>query len=138
MHYNDGEIMGNIGFGTDPFSSYPSVFHVDPYLPIENEPMGKLYSPDNFNGSDNKSSQYQYNPLTYKSSDKSYLDSWDSINEYFDNNPTKCTHKAPFEINKSLLILFVFIFIIIIMFTQHRQITNLQKMIEILLTNNKG
>lgn len=134
MYRNESEIMGNVSFGNDTY--YPEhdfynqsemitgLKHVDPYLPIENEPMGSDYSVTNFDSSDichyngkntgknndnkcgNNSSVkvYNYNPLTYKTNSRSYLDSWNSINynslnEYFDQK-NKNAKKPSKPINK--------------------------------------
>jgi hypothetical protein len=146
MFRHDAEIMGDVGFGLD---QYPSS-----YLPIENEPMGNSYSPSNFDSSVNETKIYPYNPLTYKTNSRSYLDSWDSINEYFkgkkpeksekpgqksvpiSNKEHCCGGVRVSEDNQFYVVLFMaFIFIIIIIFaySQNRRVDDLQKMIEILM-----
>jgi hypothetical protein len=76
-YVSDAEVMGGIGVGDDQFEgSYlddemtdHSVYNygapLNPYLPIQNEPMGRAYAPDNFNSSNPKTkSNYKYNPLS--------------------------------------------------------------------------
>jgi hypothetical protein len=76
-YFGDNEVMGGIGVGDDQYGDFYSydaytdlsVYGygqpLDPYLPIENEPMGNHYSPDNFNSSNPKvKSNYKYNPLS--------------------------------------------------------------------------
>lgn len=163
MSYRDAEIMGDVGFGLDQFPSSYSEFnpntlgcslkekiYVDPYIPIENEPMGSSYSKYNFDSSDNGTTNYPYNPLTYKTNSRSYLDSWNSINEYFNNKHKKKINQEhycekpnhvqknkillPFD-NTLIIIIFIFIIIIILAYMQHKQSDNLQKIIEILIKN---
>lgn len=90
----------------------------NPYLPIENEPMGAQYSPDNFNGYCNYS-RYKYNPLTYKTPSRSYFDTW---------MPFKNEHFTNFSSN-SYLVIFLFIILIIVAYFQNKQINNLQNTI---------
>lgn len=137
MYTSESEIMGNIGFGNDQ------------YTPIENEPMGADYSKFNFDLStpiDQISSGkiYNYNPLTYKTSDKTYMDSWDSINEYFASkkprenmvNFVKKSFDDPDTQYFIIIITFLFIIIIIFAYINNKQSQNLQKIIEILMKNN--
>jgi hypothetical protein len=80
-YVSDAEVMGGIGVGDDQFEgSYldnemtdHSVYNygapLNPYLPIQNEPMGRAYAPNNFNssnipGSPKVGSNYKYNPLS--------------------------------------------------------------------------
>ena len=67
----------------------------DDYLPIENEPMGNNYNPNNFESSVFKNNIYPYIPLSYKTSDNSYMDSWkplsssESLPEFFEPKEKK-------------------------------------------------
>ena len=178
MSYRDAEIMGNVGFGLDqypssycefsPFSLKESMTSeknnfIDPYIPIENEPMGPDYSASNFDSTDGNKI-YPYNPLTYKTNSRSYLDSWgplpdiknnDQINEYFtQKNREKEKDNVHKEKTKGkehccggnwnlsflddkfdLILLVVFIFIVLVAFAymQNKQTENLQKIIEMLV-----
>ena len=77
MSYRDVEIMGGIGVGGDSYSHY-----VDPYIPLENEPMGPNYAISNFDSSVNPIKAYPYNPLTYATNSRSYMDSWPVMTDY--------------------------------------------------------
>jgi hypothetical protein len=74
---SDAEIMGGIGFGNDEFpasyihhtdfsflSNGSNSMNRDPYIPIENEPMGRAYSEYNFNSSEPSITPYPYRPPT--------------------------------------------------------------------------
>ena len=76
-YFGDNEVMGGIAIGDDEYdNSYlsdgmmdMSVYHfgepLDPYSPIQNEPMGRDYNPNNFNSSNPAvKSNYRYNPLS--------------------------------------------------------------------------
>lgn len=79
-YFSDNEIMGGISVGNDQFDgSYMtdemtdhSVYNygrsLNPYSPIQNEPMGRDFSPNNFNGTSVRGgdihSNYRYNPLS--------------------------------------------------------------------------
>lgn len=134
-----------------------SIFNV-PYMPIENEPMGRDYHPYDY-----PKSQYNYIPLTYKTDSTSYMDSWNAVDEYFSNKipkkefmeiaPTtnktenkpenKTENNADKVIRRindnSFLLLVVFIFIIIILFAymHYKQTEHIQALIELLLKKEK-
>jgi hypothetical protein len=70
-----GEIAGGVGFGTDEYPSeyqYYNDFDIigngsttynrDPYIPIENEPIGYGYAAKNFESSLDSVSPYRYQP----------------------------------------------------------------------------
>ena len=76
-YFSDNEVMGGIGIGDDQFDgSYMSegltdhsIYNygkpLDPYSPIQNEPMGRDFNPNNFNSSNPRvRSNYKYNPLS--------------------------------------------------------------------------
>lgn len=135
---------------------------IDPYLPIENEPMGRAYDSANFDSIDGVKI-YPYNPLTYKTNSTSYMDSWipldnaDSVNEYFKNQKMNTRREGTFCNNQIkekqpklslpidqyvtphdqfyiiMFIVFIFIVVIIFAYMQNKQADNLQKIIEILI-----
>jgi hypothetical protein len=90
---SDGEIMGGLGFGDDEYPSsynYHTDFSLysngsgplnkDPYLPIENEKMGRDWASSEFGSSDPKSTnpyEYRdvYTPKDFMLRDDYYLDS---------------------------------------------------------------
>jgi|GEM_PF-6824914 len=147
MSYRNADIIGDVGFGRN--FSYddhePMVFEQDPdpYLPIENEPMGAYYSPTNFDSSMGQK-VYNYNPLTYKTNSTSYFDSWNPLEKFANKNPDPAPKyekflQNPWASDQFYIIMFVtFIFILIIIFAymQHKQSENLQKIIEILMKND--
>jgi hypothetical protein len=76
-YFGSADISGGVSFGNDYYDSirtdgeltdmsvYGGGAKLDPYLPIENEPMGRDYAPNNFNSSDpSVKSNYKYNPLS--------------------------------------------------------------------------
>lgn len=103
---SDYEIMGNIDIGYDQytpdmsdlsdnyssgsvgafFEGEPGYKYIqnkkctNPYLPIENEPMGRAYNPKNFEGYGCKN-VYNYTPLTNETNSRSYLDTWGPIHD---------------------------------------------------------
>lgn len=98
-YFSDSEIMGGISVGNDQFDgSYMtdemadhSVYNygkpLNPYSPIQNEPMGRNFSPNNFNGTSVKGgdirSNYKYNPLsTYN------LDTDEIYSNHMHGNPS--------------------------------------------------
>lgn len=66
-YFSDNEIMGGIGFGNDEFdgSRLDDMDAFNPYSPIQNEPMGRSYAPNNFNSSNPAvRNNYKYNGLS--------------------------------------------------------------------------
>lgn len=66
-YFSDNEIMGGIGFGNDEFdgSRLDDMNDFNPYSPIQNEPMGRNYAPNNFNSSNPAvRNNYKYNGLS--------------------------------------------------------------------------
>jgi hypothetical protein len=76
-YVSDIEVMGGIGFGDDHFDGlyasegletsgyYNYGKPLTPYSPIQNEPMGRSYNPNNFNSSNPKvGNNYKYSPLS--------------------------------------------------------------------------
>lgn len=154
---NDSEVMGMINYGDEEFPTHEySIFDSgptkcdteiktdqlyykpscssfnfkpknNPYLPIENEPMGRDYSPNNFNGWCNKSN-YNYRPLSYKTPARSYFDDWIPFkNEHFTNQMGDSFY----------LMIFFFIIIIVFAYLQNQQINNLRETINQLISTRK-
>lgn len=142
---------------------YNNGFEFDPYLPIENEPMGKSYNPNNFDSSQTIEKIYNYNPLTYKTPSTSYFDDWnylpDKLSENFkpsqqlkskdkkekiikfekmtepENNECNCDN-CKYMKYIIYIIVIVFIFILIFAYLHSKQTDILKELIEILKSKN--
>ncbi len=120
MSYRDAEIMGGVDFGNDPFSA-----NYDPYIPILNEPMGREFTPLNFEETDikpnepkleSKKKNYEYIPLSYKTDATSYMDSW--------RTPVKETmtnFELPYKLDFTTVLLFIFLLVITYLIYQNNQ-----------------
>jgi|SRR5271168_3841611 len=103
----------------------------DYYEPEKNEPSGNRILTDN-----SGDGQYNYIPLSYKTPDATYMDSWNPIKQSF--TPGKesfCpgSHTgAPINMIPFILMTFI-IAIIIFAYTSHTYVNNLKKIIKLLM-----
>jgi magnesium-transporting ATPase (P-type) len=136
---NDIEIMGGVGFGEELYSPYtnfndfnsPSKIlgkpPTDPYLPIRNEPMGRDYHSNNYEGSEEildpsvkKDERYNYHHPRFKTIDEKIMENRlieenaKTISEHFNDAKEKVVQMTMGDLLSVLFIVFAFIIIIVL------------------------
>jgi hypothetical protein len=165
-YVSDTEIMGGVGFG---FDEYPSSYdhhtdfsllsngsrtlNQDPYLPIENEPMGRKYDSSNFDSSYPSVKKYRYSPAKlanepYEAITRANADTVSQVlnkTERLTSSPDAeanraCKANMAFDGQSMLMMFMIFIFVLLVIlaYLQNLQMQKLYKIVKTIVKNKTG
>lgn len=138
--YSSTEDLG-IGFGNDEYNYDSNFFPLfDPYIPIEQEEMGRNWNANEFDSSEQTIKQYPYHNIYDKNDPMRkkdyYLDNSDTVREYlFTNTPTfhatEPFSAAGYNVPMEYFMIFVVLFLILLLIISLSQGSKIDKLYSI-------